>query len=292
MRPLNRNAVRRIGDLEVPALGLGAMTLTQMEGYDEPRSIRTMHAALDAGIRLVDTADAYGPAGRHGTNEQLVRRALRSWSGPRDEVVVATKGGHVQSPDASWSIDGTPAHLKAACEASLSRLGLEVLPLYQHHRPDPQVPYAESIGALQELHLAGLVQRVGISNADCEQIREAHRILGSALVSVQNEYSPSRRGSEAEIDLCAELGLAFLSYSPLGGMREAKSLGSLVGTFADVAAQRGVSPQRVALAWNLARGDHVIPIPGASRPESVRDSVGALDLVLTAAELQLLREKP
>lgn len=264
------------------------MTLTQVQGYDEQRSIRTVHAALDAGIRLIDTADVYGAGGGYGLNERLVARAVRCWPGPRDEVVVATKGGHVRNPDGTYWIDGRPAYLQQACRASLSRLGLDVLPLYQHHRPDPRVPYVESIGALSQLHSDGLVARVGISNASVEQIREAHRILGDALVSVQNEYSPAHRTSEPEIDLCAELGLAFLSYSPLGGMREAKALGERVAAFSQVAAERGVSPQRVALAWQLARGGHLVPIPGASRPESVLDSIGAVQLVLTAEELDRL----
>lgn len=277
--------LRHLGDLVVPAIGLGAMTLTQVEGYDEARSIRTVHAALDAGIRLVDTADVYGPGGGYGVNEQLVARALARWGGPREEVVVATKGGHLRHPDGTWWIDGSPAHLGEACRASLSRLGLECLPLYQHHRPDPRVPYADSIGALAELHAAGLVARVGISNASSDQVREAHRILGPALVSVQNAYSPVDRAGEEQIDVCAELGLTFLGYSPLGGMRDAKALGSRAGAFASVAEARGVSPQRIALAWQLARGRHVMPIPGASRPESVIDSVAALDLVLSADEL-------
>ena len=280
--------LRRIGDLRVLPLGLGAMTLTQVEGYDEHRSIRTVHAALDAGIRLIDTADVYGPGGELGVNERLVARALSSWSGPRDEVVVATKGGHVRNENGTWWIDGTANHLQDACRKSLSRLGLDVIPLYQHHCPDPRVPYAESIGALSLLHADGLVARVGISNASEAQIREARRILGPALVSVQNEHSPLRPAPESEIDVCAELGLAFLSYSPLGGMREAKALGSRAGAFSRVAAQRGVSPQRVALAWQLARGEHLVPIPGASRPQSVLDSLGALDLVLTAEEIECL----
>lgn len=278
----------RIGDFEVPRIGLGAMTLSQVDGYDEKRSIRTVHVALDAGVRLIDTADVYGPGGGYGINEQLVAKALHTYAGDRDQVMVATKGGHVRNPDNTFWVNGSRAHLHAACRASLTRLGLDVLPLYQHHRPDPRVPYAESMMALRELHDAGLVARVGISNADSAQIRVGHQILGAALVSVQNEYSPRHRGSEPEIDLCAELGLVFLSYSPLGGMREAKDLGARFDAFARVAEDRAVSPQRVALAWQLGRGAHVLPIPGASRPASVIDSVQALDLVLTSAERHLL----
>jgi aryl-alcohol dehydrogenase-like predicted oxidoreductase len=278
---------RRLGDLEVSAIGLGAMTLTQVPGYDVARGVRAVHAALDAGITFFDTADVYGPAGSYGVNELALMSALRSWSGSLDDVVVATKGGHTRDGDLWW-IDGSSEHLREACLGSLRRTGLDVLPLYQHHRPDPRRPYAESMHALRDLYDEGLVRRVGISNADAAQIRQAVSILGEALVSVQNEYSPIFRASAPEIALCDELGLAFLAWSPLGGMREAKALGTSSAAFAEIAAERGVSPQRVALAWELARSSCVIPIPGASRPESVLDSVQAVDLALTAEELARL----
>lgn len=280
-------ATRRLGDLAVSAIGMGAMTLTQTLDHDEPRGTRTVHAALDAGITLIDTADVYGPVGGYGANELAVAKALRCYPGPTDHVLVATKGGHTREGD-TWWIDGRAAHLRAACEASLRRLGVEALPLYQHHRPDPRIPYAESMVGLKDLHDAGLVQRVGISNADPAQIREAAQILGPALVSVQNEHSPRFRNSEPELDLCAELGLAFLAWSPLGGMREAKDLGSSFSVFAQVAQERGVSPQQVSLAWQLAKSPVMIPIPGASRPGSVLDSVQAVGLRLDDAELARL----
>ncbi|MFE7244059.1 aldo/keto reductase [Streptomyces sp. NPDC057580] len=280
--------LRRLGDLQVSALGFGAMTLTQVPGYDVERGVRAVHAALDAGITLFDTADVYGPTGGYGVNEAALIAALRSWPGSLEQVVVATKGGHTRPGETTWWIDGSPEHLRRACEASLRRLGFDALPLYQHHRPDPQRPYADSMQALRDLYDDGLVRRVGISNANVTQIREAAAILGDALVSVQNEYSPVARTSEAEIALCEELGLAFLAWGPLGGMREAKALGSAMAAFTDVAAARGVSPQRIALAWALARSPAVIPIPGASRPESVQDSVPATELVLAEAELAAL----
>jgi aryl-alcohol dehydrogenase-like predicted oxidoreductase len=280
---------RRIGDLELFPIGMGAMTLTQVEGYDAARGERAVHAALDAGVRFFDTADAYGPTGGYGVNELALMAALRSWSGSLDDVVVATKGGHLREGD-TWWVDGSREHLRAACLASLQRLGVERIDLYQHHRPDPQVPYAESMHALRDLHEEGLVRRVGISNANLDQIREAATILRSALVSVQNEFSPRFRTSEPEIRVCEELGLAFLSWSPLGGMREAKGLGSSFAPFAEVAAERGVSPQRVALAWQLAVSPCVLPIPGASRPESVQDSVQAVRLELTDDELARLND--
>ena len=281
------SAMRRIGDLELFPIGMGAMTLTQVEGYDAARGERAVHAALDAGVRLFDTADVYGPTGGYGVNERALMAALRSWPGSLDDVVVATKGGHLREGE-TWWIDGSPEHLRRACLASLRHLGIEQIDLYQHHRPDPRRPYAESMGALRALYDEGLVRRVGISNADPDQIREAATILGSALVSVQNEFSPRFRSSEPEIRLCEQLGLAFLSWSPLGGMRQAKGLGSSFAPFAEIAAERGVSPQRVALAWQLALSPCVLPIPGASRPESVLDSVQAVELELTADELARL----
>lgn len=277
---------RRLGDLSVSAIGMGAMTLTQVAGFDVERGVRTVRAALEAGITLFDTADTYGPAG-YGVNEEALAHALRACGSLADGVVVATKGGHTRDGELWW-LDGRPEHLRRACHDSMRRLGLDSLPLYQHHRPDPKIPFAESIGALLDLHDEGAVERVGISNADEAQIREAHDILGDALVSVQNEFSPAFRSSAGEIDVCAELGLAFLSWSPLGGMRAAKDLGPNFTAFAEIAAERDVSPQRVALAWALGKSDCVIPIPGASRPASVLDSVQALQLELTAAEVARL----
>lgn len=280
---------RRIGTTEVSAIGLGAMPMSIERRPDEERSIRTIHAALDAGITLIDTADAYHwHADEVGHNESLIARALASYGGDTSGVLVATKGGHVRPGDGSWTIDGSPSHIKAACEASLKRLGVEAIGLYQHHRPDPRVPYAESIGALKELVDAGKVRMAGISNANPDQIREAHRILGDRLVSVQNQYSPAFRSSEPELWLCTELGLAFLPWSPLGGIGRARELGDRFAPFAEVAAARGVSPQQVCLAWMLARSPVVIPIPGASRPETIRDSAAAADLVLDADELARL----
>ncbi len=279
---------RRLGDLLVSAIGMGAMTLTQRPGYDEARGARAVHAALDAGVTLFDTADVYGPVAGYGVNEEALARALRSYPGPVDHVVVATKGGHTRHAGDTWWLDGSAAHLRAACLASIRRLGLDPLPLYQHHRPDPRRPYAESMQALRDLYDEGLVRRVGISNANPAQIREAAQILGPALVSVQNEFSPRFRSSEPEIALCAELGLAFLAWSPLGGMAEAKGLGATESAFARVAQERGISPQRVALAWALAKDPCVIPIPGASRPESIVDSVAAVELELGPEDLALL----
>ncbi|AYJ51631.1 aldo/keto reductase [Rhodococcus sp. P1Y] len=278
---------RSLGDLTVSAIGLGSMTITQVAGYDVERGRRTVHAALDAGVTLFDTADSYGPTDEYGVNERALSDALRSWPGPTDDVVVITKGGHTRHGD-NWWIDGSAEHLRRACQDSIVRLGLDPLPLYQHHRPDPFRPYEESMVALRALVDDGLARRVGISNANPDQIRVARSIIGDALVSVQNQYSPGFRSSEPEVVLCGEIGLAFLSWSPLGGMRAAKDLGSQFAAFTEVALAHAVSVQQVAIAWQLQRWPHVIPIPGASRPESVRDSIRAVDLVLDHRELALL----
>ena len=278
---------RRLADTLVGAIGLGAMPLSVEGRPDEDAAVAVVHAALDAGITLVDTADAYClGADDVGANERLVGRALASWGGDRDAVLVATKGGHTRPPDGSWALDGSPEHLRAACEASLRALGVEAVGLYQLHRPDPQVPYAESVGALEELRAEGKVVRVGISNADVDQIELAMRT--TQLASVQNELSPRFRSSKAELDLCARHGIAFLPWSPLGGMGKAAALGEEHAAFAEVARERGVSPQQVCLAWHLAQADVVVPIPGARRVQSVTDSAAAADLVLSPEELARL----
>ncbi|MFE5484326.1 aldo/keto reductase [Streptomyces sp. NPDC056527] len=290
---------RTLGDVRVGAIGLGAMPLSIEGRPDEARALATVHAALDAGVTLLDTADSYHPPdGEPGEGELLVARALATYGGRgrggggTDEVLVATKGGRGRTADGDWTVDGTPAHLRRAAEASARRLGVEAIGLYQLHKPDPAVPYAESLGAIRELLDAGTIRLAGISNVDVAQIRLAREILGDRLVSVQNRYSPAVRTSEAELRLCAELGLAFMPWSPLGGISRSSLDGASAleadpefGAFHRVARARGVSPQRVALAWLLARSEAVLPIPGASRPETVRDSAAAAELVLDAREL-------
>ena len=280
---------RRIGDVQVGAIGLGGMPMSIEGRPDEQRSIATIHAALDAGITLIDTADAYHLyADEVGHNESLIARALATYGGDTSGVLVATKGGHLRPGDGSWTIDGSPDYLKRACEESLKRLGVDQIGLYQHHRPDPKVPYADSIGAVRDLLDAGKIRMAGISNANPEQIRQAQEILGGRLVSVQNQFSPAFRSSEPELELCDELGIAFLPWSPLGGIGRAGELGGKGKAFAEVAERHGVSPQRVCLAWHLAKAPVVIPIPGASRPETIQDSAQAAELTLSADELAAL----
>ena len=277
---------RRIGDVSVSAIGLGGMPMSIEGRPDEDRSIRTIHAALDAGITLIDTADAYHlHADEVGHNESLIAKALATYGGDTSQVLVATKGGHLRPGDGSWTINGSPEYLKQACEASLKRLGVDAIGLYQHHRTDPKVPYADSIGAIRDLLDAGKIRMAGISNANPDQIRQAQEILGGRLVSVQNQFSPGFRSSEPELELCTELGIAFLPWSPLGGIGKTDQL---AGPFREVAERHGVSPQRVCLAWHLAKSPISVPIPGSSRPETIRDSAQAPELTLSAEDLALL----
>ena len=275
---------RRIGDMAVSAIGLGAMPLSTKEDRPSPEDAeRTVHAALDAGITLIDTADAYAwDESEMGHNEELVARALRSYPGDAASVLVATKGGHTRR-GTDWELDGSPAYLRRACEASLRRLGVEAIGLYQFHRPDPATPWEESIGAMKALFEDGLVRMVGISNASIPQIDSAREILGTALVSVQNQFSPGWRSSASELAHCASLGLAWLPWSPFGGVSAAGSLDAQAPEFAAVAGELGVSVHQVTLAWHLAQADVVLPIPGASRRESILDSAAATHLDLDPA---------
>ncbi|WP_049580638.1 aldo/keto reductase [Streptomyces sp. SBT349] len=280
---------RPVGDVQVSAVGLGEMPLSIEGRPDERRSLATIHAALDAGVTLIDTANSYHlPPDEAGHGEELVARALAAYGGDTSAVLVATKGGMTRTPDGGWGTDGRPDYLKRCCEESLKRLGVEAIGLYQHHRPDPDVPYAESIGAIRDLLDAGKILRAGISNATPEHIREANEVLGGRLVSVQNRFSPVFRSSEPELALCDSMGLTFLAYSPLGGIGRAADLGTRVARFAEVARSHGVSPQRVALAWMLAKSPVLVPIPGSTRPETVTDSAQAPELALSAAELARL----
>ncbi|MFF7727089.1 aldo/keto reductase [Streptomyces sp. NPDC008001] len=294
--PAAHAAARTIGGIEVGFIGLGAMPLSVEGRPDEEQAIATIHAALDAGVRLIDTADCYHwHAGELGHNERLIARALAAYGSGSDEVLVATKGGRGRPGDGSWTVNGDPRHLRRAAEASAARLGVEAIGLYQLHKPDPAVPFADSIGALRDLADAGTIRMAGLSNVDCAQIRTAREILGPRLVSVQNRFSPAHPSTRDTLDLCTELGLAFLPWSPLGGI----SLSAVddPGTtepapdssFHTLARAHGVSPQQVCLAWHLAQSPAVIPIPGARRPSSIRDSAAVADLMLSPTEVAGLR---
>jgi len=277
---------RRIGDVRVSAIGLGGMPMSIEGRPHERQSIATIHAALEAGITLIDTADAYHVTAHGvGHNESLIARAVASYPGDTSDVLIATKGGHQRPGDGAWTVNGSPEYLERACEASLQRLGVEAIGLYQFHRPDPRVPYVESVGALRDLLDEGKIRMAGISNANPDQIRVANVVLGGRLASVQNQLSPAFRSSEPELELCTDLGIAFLPWSPLGGISQAADLGSRFTEFAAVARVHGVSPQQVCLAWLLAKAPVVVPIPGSTHPETIRDSAAARDLRLSAEEL-------
>jgi aryl-alcohol dehydrogenase-like predicted oxidoreductase len=220
----------------------------------------------------------------------LIAKALRQAGVSQDDVLVATKGGHLRPGDGRWTQNGDPNYLKAAAKASAQRLGVESIGLYQFHRPDPNVPYSDSVGAIRDLLDEGVIEMAGISNANPDQIRLAQEILGGRLVSVQNQFSPVHLKSWPELETCDEMDLAFLPWSPLGGIGRARSgeLGPEYAPFLEIAEAHGVSPFQVTLAWELALSPRVIPIPGASRPASITYSAKAADLVLTDDEIARL----
>ena len=276
---------RRLGNRPLGPIGLGCMPLSTTSAPPIEQGIRTIHAALEAGVRVLDTADAYAIDEAHvGDNERLVARALR---GRADAAVVATKGGHVRR-GTEWHLDGSPEHLRRACEASLRALEREAIDLYQLHRPDPKVPYAESVGALRDLQDEGKIVHVGLSNATVAQLEEAEGIV--AIAAIQNELSLSCAAplANGEVEACARRAIPMLAWSPLGGIPKAGHAPGSIDAVRDAAEAHAVSPQRVVLAWLLATSPAVLPIPGSSRPETILDSVAAADLVLAAEELEAI----
>jgi len=268
----------------VSAVGYGGMHLSIQDRPIEAQAIRVIHAALDAGVTLIDTADVYCLDNQDiGHNERLVARALESWQGDRDQVIVATKGG-VTRPAGRWETDGRPQHLRAACERSLEALGVDQIDLYQLHAPDPKVPLAESVGALAELQQEGKIRWVGLSNVSVPQIWEAEAVV--RVSSVQNRLNPFFREAlgEGVVAYCAERGMGFLAYSPTGGGRLNHKLpGHPV--LQPMAARLGVTPHALVLAWVLARSPAVIVIPSARTMEHAVDSAGAAELALSEADL-------
>ncbi|GCD20163.1 aldo/keto reductase [Cellulomonas algicola] len=282
---------RQLGPFHVSPVGLGAMPLSMNDDKAYPSeddAIATIHAALDAGVTLIDTADIYAPSwDAMGHNERLVGQALRTWGGGTSDVVIATKGGITRGRGESWGRDGSLAYLQGAVEKSLRNLGVETIDLYQYHRPDRWMVYGEVMENLLELQKQGKVRALGISNASVEEIQIAERVLGEGnLASVQNEFSPRHPGSYGELKHCESRGIAFLPWSPLGGTGGgARAVGERFAVFAELAEQHGVSPQRVVLAWELALSDRLIAIPGARRAASIQDSVQAAVLALAEDEV-------
>lgn len=280
---------RAIAGTEVGAVGFSAKQLSLQERPDESQALRTLHAALDAGVTLLDTAHAYGlNAEDVGHNEALVAKALAQWRGDADNVLVATKGGRFRGEDGSWATDGRPERLRQDCEASLKTLGRSWLGLYQLHRPDPDVPLAESVGALRELQDAGKIGLIGVCHANVDEIQEAQTAVD--LASVANELSPDHR-SEAELEECAMAGIAFLCHRPLRGVEDAAATEESQSAFADVAAERHTTPAQIAVAWLLAKAPVTVPLPAARSAEVIQEAVAGAELELVPDELARLDEE-
>lgn len=281
---------RSIGQFHVSSIGLGAMPASMTRGTlpSEVQAIDMIHAALDAGITLIDTADIYAPSwDQMGHNEKLVAKALKAYGGRPDDVVIATKAGITRSAEGEGR-NASPEYLRSALSKSLEALEVDVIDLFYWHRPDRHRLYSEVIETFADLKREGLIKEIGISNANVEEIGVAIDVLGDGgLAAVQNEFSPRfNHTSKPELDFCGEHGIAFLPWSPLGGTGgDAKRVGEDYPAIARAAEAHGVSPQQVTLAWQLSLGEHVIPIPGASQPESIRDSALAMGLELSSEEL-------
>ncbi len=272
---------------DVSVIGYGGMHVSIADRPEESVSVRVIHAALDAGVTLIDTADVYS-LGPHdiGHNERLIARALREWRGPRERIVVATKGGS-ERPEGRWTRNGRPAHLRAACERSLRALGVDEIDLYQLHAVDPDVPIEESMGAFARLLEEGKILRAGLSNVSVDEIERARGVV--PITSVQNRLNPFFRESlvHGVVSHCAAQGLGFLAYSPIGGGRLNRKLpGHPV--VSRIAGAHGVSAHAVVLAWVLAQGPTVIAIPSARKIEHARDSAAAADLQLSPDELHAI----
>ncbi|MCM2279931.1 MAG: aldo/keto reductase [Oligoflexia bacterium] len=281
---------RKIGqtNVEVFPIGLGAMALSLEDRPPEAQAIRTLHAAFDAGIGFIDTADSYCIDNSDlGHNERLIRKALARWPGSPQEIRIATKGG-VLRPRGDWITDARPRHLREACESSLRNLGVDRVFLYQLHAPDDQVPYEDSLGELVRLREEGKIAHIGISNVGREELERA-LIVAGRIESVQNRCNPFEQDDlkNGLVRRCQELGITYIAYAPMGGHRGNRRLPASE-PFARLATRYGASAYQLALAWLLSRGANILPIPGARRPETVLDNTAAARLQLDPADALLI----
>jgi pyridoxine 4-dehydrogenase len=266
------------GDLTINRLGFGAMRITGSGIWGEPPSrdqaIATLRRVVELGVNFIDTADSYGPA----VSEELIAEALYPYP---DDLVIATKGGQLRPGPNRWEPDGRPEHLREVCEESLRRLRLEQIPLYQLHRVDPDVPLAESVGALAELKNEGKIRHVGLSNVTEEHVREANRIV--PIVSIQNRYNVHDRNSQPLIDLCEQEDMVFLPWAPIQQTDRRAAV-------AVAAEKRGVSERQLVLAWLLASSPTIVPIPGTGSPEHAEENIAAVSIDLSGDELEAINK--
>jgi pyridoxine 4-dehydrogenase len=266
------------GDLTVNRLGFGAMRITGQGVWGDPpdhdKAIATLRRAVELGVNFIDTADSYGPE----VSENLIAEALYPYP---DDLVIATKGGQARPGPNQWKPDGRPEHLRSVCEGSLRRLRLDQIPLYQLHRPDPHVPYAESVGTLAELQKEGKIRHIGVSNVSEEQLREAQRVV--PIVSVQNRYNVTDRSSQQVLDVCEQESLVFLPWAPI------QEAGRNVGVL-NAARRLGATEHQVVLAWLLASSPAMLPIPGTGSPDHVAENIAAAAIELTGDEERAIRD--
>ncbi|QKJ24690.1 aldo/keto reductase [Aquiluna borgnonia] len=297
--------IKRLGHREVSGIGIGCMNvswiwsngaaLDPVRRYDS--AIPAIHAALDAGITLLDTADIYAPTwDAFGHNEIFVAEALRTWSGTKEQkekVVIATKAGITRQPGEKWGRNASLDYLLRAAEASAGRLGVTKIDLWQHHRLDPALSFEQQVENIGVLRERGIVDQIGVSNYDAKQLRIAIDMLGGpnqgGIVSIQNEFSPRYRYDLDVLALCEEYGIVFLPWSPLGGVRTKSEIANQ-SVFEELAPSYKASPFALALAWEMRTSDSVLPIPGATRVESIMDCISALEIELTDQDFERINQ--
>ena len=296
---------RKLGNKEVSAIGIGCMNVSWIwsdgAALDPVRrlesAIPAIHAGLDAGITLLDTADIYAPTWEDvGHNEIFVAEALRTWSGTKeqkDKVLIATKGGITRSDGEVWGRGGSLDYLVRAAEASATHLGVQQLDLWQHHRLDPSIDFETQFENVMALKERGLTKQVGVSNYDAKQLLKAIEIGGTpdqgGLVSIQNEFSPRYRHDLDVLEICEQYGIAFFPWSPLGGVRTKAAI-SDSSAFEEVASKYSASPYAIALAWEMKTSPAVLPIPGATRAETVLDCITATEIELSDDDFDYLHQ--